>query len=637
MSVNPKILIDKMLKQSDMAALPGTTNVKNRGLDFHMFDRNKLKQKLSKLPDVVKESIQRQMAEFDMAFKRFPAARSQDYSGMLKIAYAEDRLIGDSEFRDLQRERPDLVNTANFVRNYGIQLTSDSNSEGFSAGSKVDKGIGSTYWFSIFGYAYQDLVNQGLEYHVAQKRNSIPRRIQENVAGSERVNSVNGTFQIIPVGNGFTFGIVSENGFTNVFDPNIFNPDKPSNTIIMRKFFDDKKIIMNKSAVYVSPIEGFVPDEQAAQLQFNPESTFIKYINNADTIIGSNEHQSKFIWGIYADPNSGAFYLRKKQRYGSGGRPVIDKETGQKVDRAFGDKIYLNFEQVYSLANKETIGKLYSVTAQTEGEVFDKSSVASGYKYSYVIEDHNTIQKIMNPRNAEEFAYSVPALKQLKKWIDDRTNRSFVDEKGNVVQSSPGSHTALEGFIIYMAGPDFSTGRNVGQAKTVGKKDMVQYKDIPNEEPEFWGGSVVTSRQSFVVVAKQISIPRMIASERYYENKLGQKKIALSPWREVRTGLPSFSSAVAEMRKIIEGQGGNIVEDDEGNIIEKDPLPNLNPNSRGVQRTDKVFNQFVGRDPIKPVKQPPPRPPVEDVGPDHPDAQASSLAKRIIRSLNENV
>jgi hypothetical protein len=137
------------------------------------------------------------------------------------------------------------------------------------------------------------------------------------------------------------------------------------------------------------------------------------------------------------------------------------------------------------------------------------------------------------------------------------------------------------------------------------------------------------------VVAKQISIPRMMASERYYETKLGQKKLILSPWREVRSGLPSLSSAVAEMKKIIVGEGGRIVEDNEGNLIEQDPLPNLSPEAKGVQRADKVFNQFVGREPIKPIKQPPVlRPPVEDV---EPDAQASSLAKRIIRSLNENV
>jgi hypothetical protein len=631
MSDNPKILIDKMLKQADMPAMPGSINVKNRGLDFHVFDRNRFKQKISKLPDVVKESIQRQIADFDRAFKKFPAARSQDYSGMLRIAYAEDRLIGEKELGDLSREQPDLVNTANFVREYGIQLPSDS--AGFSAGAKVDKGIGSNYWFSIFGYAYQDLASQGLEYHVAQKRNSIPRHIQENVTGKERPNSANGTFQVVPAGNGFTFGIVNENGVTNIFDPAV-----SSNTVIMRKFFNDP-IIMNRSAVYVSPIDGFVPDEQAVQFQFNPESTFIKYVNNADAMIRNNEQQAKFIWGIFSDPNNGAFYIQKKQRYGAGGRPVIDKETGQKVERVIGDKIVLNFEQVSSLANKDTIGRVYSVTAQSEGEIFDKSEVASGYKYAYAIEDENTLQKIMNPRNREEFTYSVPALRQLKKWIDDRSSRYSFDEDGNAIQSSSGSHTALEGFVIYMAGPDFSIGYNPDQATALGKPDMTQYKDLPGGEVEDSTGSFLhVNRMSFVVVAKQISIPRMMASERYYENKFGQKKVILSPWREVRTGLPSLSAAVAEMKKIIVGQGGKIVEDDEGNIIEKDPLPNLSPDARGVQRADKVFDQFVGREPIQPIKkQPLMRPPVEDVGPDHPDAQASNLAKKIIRSFNNNV
>lgn len=630
MSIDPKSIISSLLlKQADMPAMPGSINIKNRSLDFHIFDRNRLKQHLSKLPDVVKQSIQRQIAEFDRAFKRFPAARSNEYSGMLRIAYAEDRLIGDSEIKDLQRERPELLQTAQFAREYGLQLPSSAS--GFSGGNKIDKSIGSKHWFSIFGYAYQDLAANGLQYHVSQKYNKIPRQIQENVGGKEYPNSTNGNFQVVPSGEGFTFGIVNVHGVTNVFDSTV-----TTNTITMKKFFNDP-IIMNRSAVYVSPVEGLVPDEQAAAVQFNPQSLNIRYVNNADMIIKNSPEQAKFIWGIFADPESGAMYLQKKIRYGAGGRPAINKETGERVERVTGEKLYLSQEQVTSLANKNTLGKVYRVTAQAQGEDLDVSEVASGYKFVYSVDDENTVQKIMNPKNKEEFAYSVPALKQLKQWLDTKTDRYSFDENGGIVKAQ-NSHTALEGFIIYMAGPDFSTGRNVGQAKTVGKQDMVQYKDVPNEEPEFWGGSVVTNRQSFVVVAKQISIPRMMASERYYETKLGQKKLILSPWREVRSGLPSLSAAVAEMKKIIVGEGGRIVEDNEGNLTEQDPLPNLSPESKGVQRADKAFNQFVGRDPIKPIKQPPPlRPPVEDVGPDHPDAQASSLAKRIIRSLNENV
>lgn len=624
---NPYNLINKLLKQADMPALPGSINVKNRGLEFHVFDRNKLKQHLSKMPDIVKKSIQRQIEEFDKAFKKFPAAQSNDYSGMLRIAYAEDRLIGESELKDLSRERPELIQTAQFVREYGIQLPSSSS--GFSKGNKIDKSIGSKYWFSIFGYAYQDLAANGFPYHVAQKYNKISRQIQENVGARNYPNSTNGTFQIVPSGEGFTFGIVNDHGVTNVFDSTV-----TTNTITMKKFFSDP-IIVNRSAVYVSPIEGFVPDEQSAQTDFNSRSTNIRYINNADMIIKNNPEQAKFIWGIFADPDSGALYIQQKTRYGAGGRPAINKDTGEKIERVLGDKIYLSQEQLSSIANKNTLGKIYRVTAQSrEDEDFDDSEVASGYKFTYSIEDENTIQKLMNPKNKEEFYYSIPALKQLKQWLDTRQERYSFDDKGGIVQSSS-SHTALEGFIIYMAGPDFSFGQNTGAAKTIGKLDLVQYKDLPNEniEDNILGGTAITKRQSFVVVAKQISIPRMIASERYYETKLGQKKIILSPWREIRSGLSSLSSAVNEMKKIIVGEGGVIVEDNEGNIVEKNPLPNLSPDSKGVQKADQAFNQFVGKEPINNIRNNQENIPQENL----PDVKASYIIRNIIRSLKNNV
>ena len=63
-------LIHNLLKQADMASQPGTVNIKKRGLQFHVFDRNRMKQRLSKLPQVVKESIERQILEFDKAFSK---------------------------------------------------------------------------------------------------------------------------------------------------------------------------------------------------------------------------------------------------------------------------------------------------------------------------------------------------------------------------------------------------------------------------------------------------------------------------------------------------------------------------------------------------------------------------------------
>jgi len=604
----PQSLIQGLLKQSDMASQPGTVNVKNRGLDFHVFDRNRFRQRLSKLPDVVKDSIERQMAEFDRAFAKFPAAQSKDYAGMLRIAYAEDRLVSEEKLTQLSREIPNLVETAKFVREFGIQLPPDAN--GTVGGRAVEKGIGSSHWLSIFGYAYQELGNRGLGYHVTQKRNKIPRQIHENVTGKQYPRSVNGTFQVVPSGEGFTFAIVSDGGITYIFDRTV-----TSNDTIMKKFFNEP-IIMNRSAVYVTP-DG------------------INYIGNADATIQADPAQEAHIWGIFADPDSGAIYLQKKSRYGAGGRPVIDPETGEKVQRTRGDKQYLSAEQVTSLANRNTLGKTYRVTAQVESDDVDGQEVASGYKYIYTIDDDNTQNKINNPETREEFPYSVRALKQLRQWLQMKNNVTEFDDNGRIIPGYSELHTSLEGFIIYMAGPDFTTGRNSGQGKTLGNPNMTQFKDLPGGDLEQEGNSVVTNRQSFVVVAKQISIPRMMASERYYENKFAQKKIVMSPWREVRSGLPTLADAISEMKRIIVGDGGKIIEDEEGKAVTVDPLARLQPDARSVGKADQAFREFVG-DQGKPQLPPQPAPRLPE-DQDNPDLRMASIAKDLIRRLNSNV
>jgi len=613
----PQSLIQGLLKQSDMASQPGTVNVKNRGLDFHVFDRNKFRQRLSKLPEVVKDSIERQMAEFDRAFAQFPAAQSRDYAGMLRIAYAEDRLVSEERLNELSREAPTLVETAKFVREFGIQLPPDMG--GTVNGKAVEKGIGSHHWLSIFGYAYQALGNRGLDYHVAQKRNKIPRQIHENVSGKQYPRSVNGTFQVVPAGEGFTFAIVSDGGITYIFDKTV-----TSNSTIMKKFFNEP-IIMDRSAVYVTPDS-------------------INYIGNADATIQADPTQEARIWGIFADPDNGAFYLQKKSRYGAGGRPSIDPETGEKVQRTKGDKQYLSFEQVTSLANRNTLGKTYRVTAQIDqdgvgnqgdGEV-DAQEVASGYKYVYLIDDENTLNKIHNPQTKDEFPYSISALKQLRKWLQMKNSTTEFDERGRIVPSDEELHTSLEGFIVYMAGPDFTTGRNAGQGKTLGNPNMTQYKDLPEGNLEQEGNSVITNRQTFVVVAKQISIPRMMASERYYENKFAEKKIVMSPWREVRSGLATLADAISEMKRIIVGNGGKIVEDEEGKAVAVDPLARLQPDARSVQKAAQAFKQFVGNREA-PQQQPPQQAPQLPEGQDNPDIRMASIARDLIRRLNSNV
>lgn len=597
-----KSFIKKVLKMADMP-LPGAVNIRTRtrehSLEWHIFDRNKFKQKLSSLPEMVKTSLQNMIAEFDKSFSQYPAAQSAEYAGMLRIAYAEDTLFGQKELADLQNERPELFETAKFVKEFALQLT--PNVVGTSRGATVEKGVGSKNWMSIFGYAYQKLAERGLDYHVAQKRNSVPREIHENVTGKNYPNSINGTFQVVPVGNGFSIAIVNENGTTLVFDPNV-----KTNEIVQRKFFN-QPIIMNRSAIYASPIDQVLTDEEVVTAEFNPQTNNLIYVKNADQIIKQNESHARFIWGIFFDSTTGAFYLQKKKRYGAGGRAAIDKETGQKKERVMGEKLYLNEEQVISLCNRDTYGKTYRVKSTSDNEAIDDVDIANGYKYFYTVEDENTLQKIYNPQNREEYKFSIPALKQLKSWLDQRSARTEFDDQGNIIETKGQARTALEGFILYMAGPDFSAGRNVDTAKTIGSERMMQYKDLPEGEVESFGPSVVAKRLTFVVVHKQVSVPRMLAADRYYENKrTGEQKIIGTPWRTIRKDLPSLKSAVEEMKSLIAGTGGKIVEDQSGAIIEKDFVPRLAPESRGVARADQAFKQFLQNQPpqIEQQKQP---------------------------------
>jgi hypothetical protein len=275
----------------------------------------------------------------------------------------------------------------------------------------------------------------------------------------------------------------------------------------------------------------------------------------------------------------------------------------------------------------------------SEGEVYDDVDIASGYKYAYIVEDENTIQKIYNPQNREEYKFSVPALRRLKDWVDERYSRTEFDAQGNIVEQNDEARTALEGFIIYMAAPDFSAGKNVDTAKTIGTERMMQYKDLPEGEVTSLGTSVVAKRETFVVVHKQISIPRMLAANRYYENKrTGEQRIIGTPWRPIREGLLSLNDAVNAMKAIITDVG-QIVEDETGTIVEKDPLPRLSPTSTGVAKADLAFQQFLQNQRTQQPQQPqqPQAQNVEDeVEPNADDDgnKTANLIKSILRRYN---
>jgi hypothetical protein len=586
-----------------MPDLPGSANYKTRTLQSNIrwksFNLNQFAIELSKLPDEIKKSITNQLRRFEKLFSKYPSSQHEDFRNLVRVAYCEDTLITD-ELKQYLATSPALLETAKFVKDNGLQLSPEA--YGTSKGQQVAKGINSAYWFSKFGYAFM----QDYPEAIRAKGASVYRKLRANVTGEEIENKVNGTFQVVPVGQGFTFAIVCNEGTTYIFNSTVDAEQNDEEQVgegratynprTKTKFFREEKILMGKTAVVI-------PDFNSHEIYFIPADLANAYVANKNVKEAAKRKSTKLteediaaykekfdqvsdlsnkIFKISTD-ETGAIYVQKQKKYARFGRPPIDPLTKQKiiVDYSIGEKIYLNRQQVEFLANPNALNSLWIVEPAVSGEDASNAEIAGGVRYYYDIEDEQVRQKIYNPNpnNPREYAKSIPALMDLKNKIDEFTQ---LRTQGDVSQA----HTALEGFKIYMVAPDFSAAADVGRGLSTGTRKGTEFDDIAGIQQNEEKGPIVHSK-TFVVVAQQIPVARMVAAGRVRASG----KLAVPEWRQVGGGFVSFKEAIAYMNEKIRGEGG-VIEDFAGNIIDKKDMSPISETARSVAKGEQVMDEF---------------------------------------------
>ena len=585
-----KQLISKLLKQADMP-LPGASYTadrsQQRNLRFVVFNRNKFRQSLIDLPEELKQRLANAMDGYYNSFAKYlrTDAEKAKYSGMTKIAVAKDTHVSRDVITELEKNNPQLMETAKFIDQYNIQLPTDADTLRSKLprdreGGIISKAVGSDYWLKIFGYAYYDLMYKGEPLEVERLLNARRREIKDNPTQKEFAAGINGRFKIGQVENGYTFIIekddsrfIDENGQRNRETTIVFDPDLQIATQMQAKWFD-VPVTMNKSCVIYDDAD--------------PKNITVINCAAAEKLRTTDPATYSKVYKIYADEDTGAFYLRKQNNFGAGaGKRFFTSEP-----------LYLNYEQVLSLANKSRINQMCIVIPPSPGQVdvveddLSFEEMQDRYKYIYRFTDA-TKQKLLNAKPGDrEYPYSIPALINFRQYLDAKANDATQGE-------TPRAHTALEGYIVFMVAPIFVNPENVAPGKTRGGPLTTKYEYIANLNKP-----LEVDRVKFGVYKMYISPARLEAAGRVTK----QGKLRLPMFRTV-TVEDTIDAALKKMEGLMTGFGAKFEYDETGEAVPVPMVPGIQK-SRGTELAQELLERSMGKN--KPAEVPAPNAPQQN-------------------------
>lgn len=483
-------IINMLCKQSmAFEGARGFTKRVESGVKFKMFFANRLHQEQNFLPVEIIANLASKIQSYKRGFSSYLTPEEQSkFFGMMAVVYAHDTHFSSENMQQLAQydrvNRTTLQKTAEFCKDYNIQLTPFD----------TQREIGSEDWLKIFGYAYEQ---EG--YDVEKVENPRKREIGPNKSAREFADSINGKFVIANVGNGFTFAIERDDSRYLVRDENnniftdargnpvrdrtltiIFEPGAQIAEQMQRKYFRTN-ITMNKSCIL-----------------FDRNLQLIEQIGcgQVKSLEKTNPQLYDKVYKIYADRNTGAFYLQKNKVYG-GGR--IDAKQN-----LLGNPIYLTQEEVASLVAPNTLNSIWAIKLPTSREENANRllEIRENYKYVYKWSQQALNQVNTRDRNSDDYPYSIQALRELKDYLDRK-------EKMRTGDDDAIAHTAFEGYKIYMIAPEFVMGKNIAEGTTQsGAKTL-----LPRYEAEAVH-EFAAVRTSWVVLYMNVAPTRMQISGR---------------------------------------------------------------------------------------------------------------------------
>lgn len=430
-----KTIVAKAIKQADMGAMPGEPAYRNRGLTWHRLTMNQI----HGLPEMAARIFQGQMHRFKEEYGKFMTNAKtgkvvSDFSAMIFTVYAEDRLLNNAVQKALP-QRPELQHTADFVDNYEIRLPPND----------PNKGIGSDWWFSHFGYAYGIRPSHLIEDQAGGPRQrAMPAAFQPYSSTDDRKQLPHGRIVIGPTGKGFGLFLSTTNNAT------INGQESPAGTMMpvfvgqsdegFKKFVFP--LLYNKTLL-IAPLGPGGPIRPGKRTKRKDQR-----ISEHGYDAGYDPN-SKWIFGI--DSEDGTFTMFQ-------GRD----ESGQKINDT-----PLSRQQIESLVPRQVLQTEWTFRPAA-GEVGEMGYSAGPYQL--------TEEQKQEIRNSQEY-WGVPRLLEYRNFCEQVRGEEL--------------HTPFEGFKIITVGPINSstalqeqhpdvTKTIAPMANPMHKKDPGQLSDYPD-------------------------------------------------------------------------------------------------------------------------------------------------------------
>lgn len=197
---NTKKKIKDLLKKADMPLWEGMSGLNDSsGLDWHRFQEGSFD--IKKLPLDMVSIISDRRNQFFKVFEQFTNAPSR-FKGMIFSAYAPDFESANQEA--MAELTPEQKQTLAFAEQNNIVLSSMT--------EKGSKRIGSYFWFSHFGRAYQQQLGREL-VELGSTRSKSVENLNSETQKQRYADQPQGTPQIMRSENGgLTIGLQGPNG-----------------------------------------------------------------------------------------------------------------------------------------------------------------------------------------------------------------------------------------------------------------------------------------------------------------------------------------------------------------------------------------------------------------------------------------
>lgn len=577
--MNLRRLINNLVKKADMPDMPGQSAYRSReGVQFHPLGYSSQIEHLMKsnpniderkmLDPMLQQQAETQAEKFISTYSKFAInlrtnAVLKYFRGMIFSMFAFDFMI-DNRAKKLLKQYPEFQPAADFIESYGIEVPSYK----YSEGQHASKSAGGDWWYSKYGYAYQNylteqsqkLSQQAQSSDNPQNRNNLMQRAEHmNVLSKSIVQKNRRQMQIVPdnidytstsrkpgksdeyprghlivapTGNqvggrpGFGFFIQTDSG------EKIPAYQGQTKTFLQKLFQHD-----------AVPFTGIHWNKQGNNVFLQPGSNiYLPHgINNDEASVApgiSNRNRRAFMQRIENLAKSNpveAEKIRRSLRYVDNPDSEITWKLGIKPDGTIfafkqngytGNEQYINDRQSYVTNRKNTDDPNHPINltkgemALTKNQIENIAGTFTNQRNNQEVSIFQQSYHVKPSQGLEDDdlgpqAGSWQVSPEVKQWANDVNNPVGIDhlvavrEIAEEARGESFTHTPFEGYKVITIGPIFSSATPLEHGETEAKPFTATYRQ--KVDPSQTGSVVEVIRDvQWTVVANEVSLPRHI-------------------------------------------------------------------------------------------------------------------------------